>query len=641
MPKSEARLQFNTAIITYPSDYDGLLTIGLIMEKFEEITYYNPGTKVVIAKETADDEIQRDHYHLYYDSVKRKDCTTKYFDIKLPEPIVVFINPDDKKTRTYQLLSELQSKLGGDNKDDMVPLLDRYVNDEDNFMKGTTYEILNVAHPNIQLKKCYGDKYLMLRYVVKQRLVTRANFDVQEELKWLEEEREKLLEKTQELIESGLLQQLNVETVEELIILLRKYKLKCLRKAEQNKRRGRRGRRSKSDLASSFDNEEDVYEFRMWLRKKILERKLTKKEVLDDITKDEKWWPIYCGNYINYSKLITDMFRGKPPAKPTPNYDLTFWVPCALYDYLMWLDKWVEKWETGQELEKRPKGLVLIGPSRTGKTSLMSCFGNFSYFKNIWNLDCWEGRTAFTIMDDMDAGDEGKGLSFCWYKPFFGAQEAITVTDKFKPKEDIYNGKPLIWINNYKIEETFQSKTAQDYIDKNMYIVKLERPLFEKPRPGTFQMLQYKEFDPKTTWYYKNKVIGQKNEKDKDCTNNTNNDDIVFVNENNKQKIICESSQSSTSSSDLKNMIEIECKECNVIDYVLLDEKENWKCSYCGCLLYNYTHDEEMPLNERKRNLFVVNKDENQSESSSSTSCTKSVNDLFNEIGRLIKRAKK
>lgn len=608
MPIKDAILQFNTAIITYPSDYDGLLDIGLITQKFEEITYYNPGTKVVIAKETADEEIQRDHHHIYYDTTIRKRVSTKYFDIKLPEPVVVFINPDDKKTRTYQLLSDLQSKLGSDNKNDMVPLLDQYVADENNFVKGTTYEILNVAHPNIQLKKNYGDKYLMLRYVVKQRLVTRANFNVEEELKWLEDERERLLIKTKELIESGLLQQLNVETVEELIVLLRKYKLKCLRKAEQNKRK-KRGRKSKSSLG---ENDEDVYEFRMWLRKKILERKLTKKEVLDDITKDEKWWPIYCGNYINYSKLITDMFRGKPPAKPAPDYDLTFWVPCALYDYLMWLDKWVEKWETGQPLEKRPKGLVLIGDSRTGKTSLMSCFGNFSYFKNIWNLDCWEGRTAFTIMDDMDAGDEGKGLSFCWYKPFFGAQEAITVTDKFKPKEDIYNGKPLIWINNYKIEETFQSKTAQDYIKKNMYIIHLERPLFEKPIPGTFQMLQYKQFDPKQTWYYKNKIIGQKQN---NANTNNNKKDLQFVNENNKQRII------NSESSNEKATIEIECRECKGVDYLSINEKENWKCSYCGCLLYDYTRDDEIPLNKRK--LFITNPDEDT-----------------DVIGRLIKRLK-
>jgi hypothetical protein len=155
-------------------------------------------------------------------------------------------------------------------------------------------------------------------------------------------------------------------------------------------------------------------------------------------------------------------------------------------------------------------------------------------------------------------------------------------------------------------------------------------------------MLRYKLFDPKTTWYYKNKIMNQN--KEEECTNNNKEEELVFVNENNKQKIICESSQSSTNSDDdsnseLKKMIEIECKECNAIDYILLDDKENWKCSYCGCLLYNYTHDEEMPLNERKRNIFAVNNDE--SESSSSTSCTKSVNELFNEIGRLIKRTKK
>ena len=130
----------------------------------------------------------------------------------------------------------------------------------------------------------------------------------------------------------------------------------------------------------------------------------------------------------------------------------------------------------------------------------------------------------------------------------------------------------------------------------------------------------------------KNKIIGQ-NKNNANTNNNNDNDDIVFVNENNKQKII------NNDSINDKNMIEIECKECTAIDYILLDNKENWKCSYCGCLLYNYTHEEEMPLNERKRSLTIVNKDE--SDSSSNTSCTKSVNDLFNEIGRLIKRAKK
>ena len=64
MPKSEARLQFNTAIITYPSDYDGMLPLTNIISHYE--TQLNiKNTKVVIAQEDPDKDIQRIHYHLY------------------------------------------------------------------------------------------------------------------------------------------------------------------------------------------------------------------------------------------------------------------------------------------------------------------------------------------------------------------------------------------------------------------------------------------------------------------------------------------------------------------------------------------------------------------------------------------------
>ena len=98
--------------------------------------------------------------------------------------------------------------------------------------------------------------------------------------------------------------------------------------------------------------------------------------------------------------------------------------------------------------------------------------------KTLANSDNWEYLPPYTIMDDMDALDEGKGLSFSWYKPWFGAQDAITITDKFKPKEDITNGKPLIWLNNFKLTETFKSDSALDYIKRNMVYVDLgERDL--------------------------------------------------------------------------------------------------------------------------------------------------------------------
>lgn len=494
-------LKFNTAIITYPSDYDGLLTLGLLTEKFEKIITNT--TKVVIAREDPDQEIQRIHYHVYWDDEKRKQVTTSYFDIPLPEQVVVYIYKD--KTRSYQLYNTLASQLGCDTYEDMVTKIEPFIQSlnkdlpENPIMQ---WDILKVAHPNLQLKKEYGDKYLMLRYVCKQQLLKEMKFgkdvEPEEELFFLESENENLVRKKYELNEQERFDEIgNVSTETELLNLFKAYFKKLKNKQKNKDAKKRSGRRRKSD------DDEDTLEFKRWLRNRVLENKLTKNELLKEIRNQENFWNVFSGNYINYSKLINDMFKGRSPAKPEKHYEYKFWVPNELYDYLIWLDHWVERWEKGEKLEHRPKGLVLIGPSRTGKTTLLSTLGEFSYFKNIWNVDNWEGKTAFTIMDDMDAQDEGKGLSFSWFKPFFGAQDAITVTDKFKPKQDIWNGKPLIWLNNYSIDETFKSSTAQDYIAKNMTIIYINRPFTEAPTG--MDIYRYKEFDPKETWFYKNR----------------------------------------------------------------------------------------------------------------------------------------
>ena len=188
------KLKFNTAIITYPSDYNGSLTIQSIIEKFKEIMI--PTTKVVIAKEEADEEIQRDHYHLYWDDKKQKQVRTNYFDIDLPQPMIVFIHPDKGKTREYKYLSELESQLGWDNGEEMVAKFDMYVKERSE--EYDSYEILTKAHPNIQLKREWGDKYFMLRYVVKQKLLVRTNFNIEEELKYLQENCDELYDRANE-----------------------------------------------------------------------------------------------------------------------------------------------------------------------------------------------------------------------------------------------------------------------------------------------------------------------------------------------------------------------------------------------------------------------------------------------------------
>lgn len=505
MPCKE-KLLFNTAIITHPSDYNGLLTTQGILEYYKSNGVITPTTKLVVAQEDPDETIQRIHFHLYFDDKKRKGVTTKYFDIPFEYPIVVFIHTD--KTREYQPLHELESQLGWDNGEEMVAKLQEKV---DNDVKLESYDILRVAHPNIQLKKQYfGSKYEMLRYVCKQKLICRDNFDLEKEFEWLLDCKEELEERLNECIKNNWIQQCNVQTVEELINLISELREKKVRdlirsnsSPDNQQKKKKRGRKPKNKI------DETTRQFLEWLRKSVNDERATKSEILVMIKKSTEYWMIYSQNYLNYSKLINDMFKGKSPSKPKRRYDQKFWLPKKLYNYLIWLDDWVRRWSLGETMESRPKGLVLIGPSRTGKTSLMTLLGDFSYFKNIWSVENWEGLTAYTIMDDMDAGDEGKGLSFCWYKPFFGAQDAVTVTDKFKPKQDIVNGKPLIWINNYDYKETFQSRTAQDYIERNMEIVYINQPLFERPEP--YEWIEghsdYVEWDPTSTWYYQNKVL--------------------------------------------------------------------------------------------------------------------------------------
>ena len=392
--------------------------------------------------------------------------------------------------------------------------MDQYINDLNIHQYNTNiiekWDLLTVAHPNIQLKKEYGDKYLMLKYVIKQKLVARANFDVEEELKYLEEHREELLKRVEELTTQEMLKELQLNSIDELIELCKKYVKKL-------KNKKRKVNKSSSSNKRKGNNEPSEWEFTQKIRELLIENVgITKNEVLKIIKENEDYWHIYTSKYVNYSKLINDLFKNKPNSKPKLDYNRKFYLPKKLYEYCLWLNKWVENWMTGKTelLEHRPLGLVLIGASRTGKTSLMSLFGPFSYFKNVWNIDNWEGLPPYTIMDDMDAGDEGKGLSFCWYKPFFGAQDCMTVTDKYRPKEDIVNGKPLIWINNYDITDTFKSEVAQDYIRKNMIYVNIgNKPLFEKTPDWIEGHNDYIEFDPKSTWYYQNVISKSKKEK--------------------------------------------------------------------------------------------------------------------------------
>ena len=480
----EGQVQFNTAILTYPSDFNGFLSVGIICE----FLYEKLGDKVkmVVAREDADEKIQRNHFHCYIDSPKRlRIYPRKYFDIKLPNKLVVLIKQD--KTREYEDYNELESKLGWDNYEEMVGKLSSYI-----FEKGyVEYEVLEYAHPNLQIKQRYGSKYQMLRYVIKQNLVARSTFEVNEEMKWLEENENDLRKKCSESIKTGKFVDRNINIMDEMMVLIKDLQ-----------------RKTKRLLKKSNVSAKEEEDFQEWLRVSILENKLDQSEVFKEILNNNQYWKVFLKNGLVYKSMIQDLMKTRV-IKPTHDYwkNNLFYLPRKLYDYVMWLDDWVRRWNEGQIMEERPKGLVVISPSRYGKTELFIALGSFTYECNIWNMDQWDNSAAFNIFDDMDPGsDPAKGLNFVWYKGLFGAQKMVGLTDKYRRKRMVRNGKPMIWLTNFELNYSFKNEEEVDYIEKNCYVIRLSKPLYE-PAPDWIEgHNDYVTYDTRTTWWYKNKI---------------------------------------------------------------------------------------------------------------------------------------
>lgn len=482
------QVKFNTAMLTYPSDFQQQLTVGVIIGFLEEKLKRNKKCKIVVAREDADEKIQRNHFHIYLDFPRQFSCRPrKFFDIPLEHKVVCFIRED--KTRTYEDYNELESKLGWDNDKEMAELLSSYTKDN-NFKD---YKILSTAHPNLQIKKCYGSKYQMLRYVVKQNLVARANFDVNKEIIYLEDNEKELRNKFSKSIEKGRMKEKNLSIMDELISLAKDLLNKTSKK-----------------LKKCRTSDQEWSDFAEWLRLQILDDKMDQPNLFKAMMGNMTWWKIYVQNSNNIDRVIQRFLKSKIIV-PEPNYidHHVFYLPRKLYDYIMWLDDWVRRWNLGEKMEERPKGLVIISPSRFAKTELIISMGNMTYMANAWNLDQWDSKAAFNVFDDIDPGDKEKGLNFGWFKGFFGAQKVLDVTDKYRPKKTIANGKPLIWLSNHELEDVFKNEKDLAYIKANCEIVKLNRPLHMPAEDWIEGHNDYVKFDTRSTWWFKHAVQQQ------------------------------------------------------------------------------------------------------------------------------------
>lgn len=248
---------------------------------------------------------------------------------------------------------------------------------------------------------------------------------------------------------------------------------------------------------------------------------LTPKELIKKINQIPDFKYIMASAFINWTSYIHAMCNPEIPIElPETNYDYTFWLPVDLYNYLKQLDKWVEQWYVnGNKPLKRKRGiksLILLGGTNTGKTSLIACMGEFSYFCNMWNVHNYHEELPFNVFDDIETVYNTTS-DFGIMKGWIGRQKYITVTDKYVKKETILNNfKPTIFINNADFTELFVNDGVADYVRNNSIIVslsKFDNLYTPKNRQTIGGYAKWRKFDPKNTWYYQN-IVTKKYAKD-------------------------------------------------------------------------------------------------------------------------------
>lgn len=118
----------------------------------------------------------------------------------------------------------------------------------------------------------------------------------------------------------------------------------------------------------------------------------------------------------------------------------------------------------------RPKCLVLVGPSRLGKTNWARSLGHHMYWRGSSNVTKWDQDAKYLIFDDIEWKfiPQKKSLLTC--------MGDATVTDKYRGKKDIKVDKiAIVLCNEFDVDLIEESS----YWKKNLCVVHVSEPLFD------------------------------------------------------------------------------------------------------------------------------------------------------------------
>ena len=94
-------------------------------------------------------------------------------------------------------------------------------------------------------------------------------------------------------------------------------------------------------------------EFTCWLRDQVKNNPhLSKLEIKRKIMENDLFNYMFMSKYINYNKLINDIFKSKPTAKPIPYWGI-YYIPYKLKEYLEYLNNWFKLWDEGKTTQRQ------------------------------------------------------------------------------------------------------------------------------------------------------------------------------------------------------------------------------------------------------------------------------------------------
>lgn len=200
-------------------------------------------------------------------------------------------------------------------------------------------------------------------------------------------------------------------------------------------------------------------------------------DILDDaLTADPKAIRFYsnAAAYVAARKVTAKVFM--------PKYDITtFSLSDADRTRMASFIDAVQAPRGGNRIDLR--GLWLIGPSRYGKTSLARSLGKHWYMQSAWSVDNLDdGDGVYGVLDDL-AWRGGLDRS---YKALLGAQEDITLTDKYRAKRTFKYGHFVIVCTNELPEFTAEEKA---WLRINIDFYEVVVPVFNNPNPISFRVV--------------------------------------------------------------------------------------------------------------------------------------------------------